>query len=259
MHRLALLLILSALLLSGCRSNAGGELLEAELRARNDDLRQARFDLERSQAYSEYLQRELRNLRLNSSSKPPRIGASTSTAVQKIELGRQTGGYEQDGLPGDEMLQVVLEPRDLDGHTVKAAGTVEILALTISKEGLKQPLCSWVVPRADLGKMWRSGLLSTGYFIRLKWKNWPTTRKVRVVVRFLSADERLFEKDKDITVRVLPSMIRKITPSVPPVKVEQAPPPVEKEAPPELVPVPPTPVIPAPPPLPVDEWIPPPI
>lgn len=194
---------------SGCRSTAPCEVVEAELRSRNDELRHARFQLNRTSAYTNYLERELRNLRQSHIGKPLLPGASTATPITKIELGRQTGGYEKDGIPGDEMLQVVIEPRDGDGHAVKAAGTVEVQALTVSKEGLKAPLCQWVVPQNRLGRYWRSGLLSTGYFVQLPWKNWPLSSNVRVVVRFLAADQRVFEADKDVTVRVVPLVLRR--------------------------------------------------
>lgn len=199
--------------LSGCRSTNNSDLIEAELRARSDELRKARSNLDRTQAYNEYLQRELRHTRRNCAGKSTPPGISTSTAVLKVELARQTGGYDKDGIPGDEMLQVVLEPTDADGHGIKAPGRLEVHALDINKEGLKKPICSWLVDEDELRRSWRSGLLSTGYFIRLPWKNWPTSRKVRVVVRFLTTDQRLFEADRDVTVRLLPAMLRKSGPT----------------------------------------------
>jgi hypothetical protein len=59
---------------------------------------------------------------------------------------------------------------------------------------------------------WRSGLLSSGYFIVLPWKNWPASEKLRLVVRFTLVDGRVFEADKDITIRLTPSAHRKTVP-----------------------------------------------
>src|SRR5207302_8908304 len=128
-----------------------------------------------------------------------------------------TGGVDEDGCPGDEALEVVVEPRDADGHTIKAPGSVHVEALEISPEGLKVPLSSWDLTPEQVRHTWRSGLLSTGYFIVLPWKNWPSSEKLRVVAQFTLADGRLFEADKDITVRLSPLTRRKTAPLLNPV------------------------------------------
>jgi len=214
----------------GCRSCS--DAVEAELRARDQDLRTVRSELERTEAYNQYLQRELHNVQHSVSGAPlPEGVPPPDCRVKSITLGRQTGGYNSDGIPGDEALQVVLEPRDPDNHTIKAAGALQVQALEVSQEGVKKPLSAWQVTPGELRKTWKSGLLTTGYFLVLPWKSWPTTAKVRVVVQFISEDQRLFEADKDVTVRVAPELYRKI---VPPdeVPVPLQPPPNKEALPP---------------------------
>jgi hypothetical protein len=214
----------------GCRSSGRRDLVEAELRARDEDLRVVRSELERTEAYNQYLQRELHNVQ--HSGPVPLDGAPLPDCrVKNISLGRQTGGYEADCVPGDEALQVVLEPRDADNHTIKAAGSVQVQALEVMPEGTKKPLSVWQLSPEELRKTWKSGLLSTGYFMVLPWKSWPTTTKVRVVVQFLSEDRRLFEADKDVTVRVAPALYRKTTPA-------EEPPPLMPPADKEVLPLP---------------------
>jgi len=133
----------------------------------------------------------------------------SSNRVKAIDLGRLTGGVDDDGIPGDEALQVVIEPRDSDNHTVKAPGMAQIQAMEITPEGLKKPLSSWQIDAETLRRSWRTGLMSTGYFLTLPWKNWPTSSKVRVVVQFLGQDERLFEAEKNIVIRLAPEAVRK--------------------------------------------------
>jgi hypothetical protein len=226
------------LVLVGCRSNR--DLTEAELRSKERDLYTLRDELSRSEAFNEALRREVTSLRGGS------IGAvGQSYAVTTVTLGRQTGGYDADGAPGDEALQVVLEPKDPDGHVIKAPGTVEVEAFEITREGLKVPLSSWHVSADQLRRSWHSGLLSTGYSLVLPWQVWPSTEKLRVVVRFKLDDGRLFEADKDVTVRIAPH--------------ERIMPPANGVGPqPELVP-PPTEFKPPPPrkvegPTPADGW-----
>src|SRR5207247_1708680 len=54
---------------------------------------------------------------------------------------------------------------------------------------------------------------STGYYLTLPWKTWPATEKVRVVVQFVGQDQRLFEAEKDVTIRLAPDAIRKMPPA----------------------------------------------
>lgn len=215
-------------ILPGCRNC---DLVEAELRGRDAELRELREELHRMGLGNDALQREMRALRRNSPSKVPPEDATLIFSLKSISLGRQTGGYDDDDCPGAEALQIVLEPRDVDNHVIKAQGTMEIRVMEVSEEGLKTPLCSWHIPPEKLRRTWKSGLLSTGYFVTLPWKAWPSSESLRVAVSFTLADGRRFEADKDVTLRLTPAARRKSTPTVPsdpflgpdPIPAEQAP------------------------------------
>src|SRR4029453_13933546 len=49
-----------------------------------------------------------------------------SNMVKEVQLGRGTGGLDQDGLPGDEALLIVLVPKDVDGSAIKAPGNLVV-------------------------------------------------------------------------------------------------------------------------------------
>jgi hypothetical protein len=153
--------------------------------------------------------RELATLRQETAAKiTPELASQTYT-LKQITLGRGTGGVDEDDCPGDEALQVVVEPRDGDGHTIKAPGSIHVEALEVTAEGLKMPLSSWELTPEQLRHTWRNGFLSTGYFIVLPWKTWPSSDKLRVIVRFTLVDGRAFEADKDVTIRPTPVARRK--------------------------------------------------
>jgi len=198
--------------LAGCRTSPRKDLVEAELRVKDQDLRELRDELERTGAYNQYLQRELRNIQqAYPSSAPPE--ALTAAQVRSLALGRQTSGIDDDNIPGDEALQVVLEPRDGDNHTVKVAGTATIQALEITTEGLKRPISAWHIDPETLRKSWRTGLLSTGYYLVLPWQGCPSSTKLRVVAQFVTQDNRMFEAEKDVVVRLIPVGLRKTLPA----------------------------------------------
>jgi hypothetical protein len=189
-------------LAAGCRNR---DLLENELRHREELYRDALDEQRKAECRVESLQREVEVLRQGQPKLSPEQ-AALSLGVKRITLGRATGGYDKDGLPGDELLQVVVEPRDCDDHVIKAPGTLQICALEITPQGLKLPLCTWQLGPEELSKTWKQGLLSTGYTLFLPWKQQPHSEMVRVTVRLIVADSRVYETDKDVKVRCVPGL-----------------------------------------------------
>jgi len=209
-----LLVILGWMMLAaaGCRR---ADLVEAELRTRERELRETRSELDRTEFYNQALHSELGDLRKSGAGHPSCASAlspltperaSQIYTLKEVVLGRLTGGYDDDNIPGDEALQVILEPHDPDGQAIKAPGQLTVTALQITPEGLKTPLSTWDISPEQLRRTWRNGLLSTGYFVVLPWKIWPTSSKLRVIAQFTLADGRAFEADKDVTIRLPPNL-----------------------------------------------------
>ncbi|MBI2804358.1 MAG: hypothetical protein HYX68_05160 [Planctomycetes bacterium] len=214
----AFLLILAPLLFhaAGCSRNKS-DLIEAELRDRTQLYREALEDQRRADARILSLQREVEALRQGAKVTPDQ--AAQTFGLQRIVLGRSTVGLDNDSLPGDELLQVVVEPRDESDHSIKAPGTLQIFVVEISPQGIKTQLSQWDIPPEKLRDSWKQGLLSTGYTLRLPWKTPPATEKIRVVVRLITSDQRVYEADKDIKVRLMPGASRprpQVAPEVPP-------------------------------------------
>ncbi len=173
------LLFLPILCISaGCRNKT--DAVEAELRTREKMYRDALQEQQLSDARIYALQHEVDALRKGACITPEH--AAATFGLKRIVLGRSTGGRDNDNLPGDELLEVVVEPRDESDHTIKAPGTLQIFALEVSPQGIKTPLCMWDIPPEQLHKSWKQGLLSTGYVLTLPWKVLPTTETVRVIV-----------------------------------------------------------------------------
>lgn len=197
----------------GCRSSC--DAVERELHAREIDLLTARDELDRCHAVNEGMQTELQALRGDSTTGSDKPGVM-AYPIRSLTLGRQTGGRDGDVSSGDESLQVIVEPRDVDNQVVKVPGSLVIQALEITPAGVKRPLSTWNLSEAEVSRSWRTGLLSTGYVFVLPWKVWPTSEKLRVVVQFRLPDGRMFEADKDVTVRVAPAGKRPLPPAPPP-------------------------------------------
>jgi hypothetical protein len=190
----------------GCHGGGQRDLVEAEARARELELHDIKGELACCRAHNQAMEIELRTLR--GEGYPPGVPGDHPPPVFpvcSIVLGRQTGGHPCDHGPGDEALQVQVEPHDPEGHAVKVPGSALFVeAVEITPEGLKHPLCSWDVPPEQLRNCWRQGLFSTGYVVTLPWKVWPACERLRVVAQLRLPDGRTFEADKDVTIHLCP-------------------------------------------------------
>lgn len=230
--RVLVLAVLSSalwLLSSGCKPNKRYDLIEAELRTRNRELEETRAALEQARnlnrAYAQQSQLA------SGTTPPPPPSAPVYIPVKEIALARGTGGVDEDGVPGDEGLLVVVVPKDEDGSPVKVPAAVRIGAWEVTPAGLKNPIGDWTVPAEKVRPLWRSGFVSTGYFVAVPWQTYPSQERVRLAVRLTTLDGRAFEADKDITVKLVqtprvgpaPGVVPGVTPVAPPMPAPAAP------------------------------------
>lgn len=205
--------------LTGCRGGgrAARDNLESELRNREEDVRQLREDLDRAECFNQALSRELSAVRCEPGPNGVVERPSMPYPVQTLRIGRGTGGRAAE-CGGDDALQLQVEPVDCEGQTIKAPGNLYVEVTEITKEGLKRPLSSWDLPQDQLRGKWQNGLFSTGYMLTLPWKAPPMSEKLRVLARLSMLDGRVFEADRDITVRIMPEHQRRIliSPSITP-------------------------------------------
>lgn len=229
----ALLSSVLCLLISACSPNKRYDLIEAELRTRERELAETRVALEQALNLNRAYAQQSRHPAGPVVPAP----APTYALVKEIVLARGTGGVNEDGVPGDEGLMVVVTPRDEDGAAVKVPGKVQIAAWEITPAGLKNPIGTWEVPAEKVRPTWRSGFVSTGYFVAVPWQTYPCTEKVRLAVRLTTLDGRVFEADKDVLVK--PAGPRGVVPEVAP---EVAPPATPVPARPQREPLLPDPI-----------------
>lgn len=216
---LAMAALALSLVLGGCRSN---DLLENELRARDFQYRELLDELKKSEFHNEALQRELQAIRQGRPLSPEQ--AAQTFTLKRITLGFLTKGIDNDKVPGDEALQVVVEPRDGEDHIIKAPGSIQVIAQEVSPEGVKFPLATWDLGASQVRQHWKQGLIGSGYQFTLPWQQWPKFENIRVTVRFVLPDNRVFEADKDVKLRLPP---RDLLPRPAPAPEEPSLPPVE--------------------------------
>lgn len=203
------------LVLTGCRGfgkpDTQYDLLTAELRTRDRELQEARAELNQLKLLNQAYQRNG-----TTAPCPPGLPGSAVPAYHEpqapalplsgITIGAGTGGVNQDNSPGDESLMVAIVPKDPDGTPIKVPAKVVVLVSEISREGRKCPIGRWDISPEQLRRTWKSGLLSSGYFIPLQWDQPPGTNQIRITAQLSTLDGHTFEADKDVTVTPLPGI-----------------------------------------------------
>lgn len=126
---------------------------------------------------------ELRRLRKTPSSVP----IEDLVHVEKIEIDRLTGGYDEnrDGKP--DGIRVYLRPIDQYGDYIRAAGRihVKLLDLTASQENQVVGESNW--RNKDLKDLWYGALMSQHYTLTIPWRNPespPLGKTITVLVTF---------------------------------------------------------------------------
>ena len=119
--------------------------------------------------------------------------------VEGIELNRYlTGGLDRDGIPGDELLSVLIVPTDSQGNLVKAPGSVSLAVFDLSKPESQQRIGRWEFTPQKSDSLWVSGFLGSGYVIRVPWQELPQSANLLVHARLKTIDGRQFDTSQSI-------------------------------------------------------------
>ena len=186
-------------LLPACRSS-GKDKLETTIRARDQRIYDLQNDVDKLAGYNLALQTEVRATR-------GLAGPSTNDPftplypVRSLVVGRSTTAVDDDRLPGDEGLQVVLEPRDSDGRLVRAPACATIMVMEVDSQGLKSPVGTWDFNAEQLRASWKQGLLTSGYVLTVGWQTIPRSSRIKILASFTLEDGRRFEAEKDLSIK----------------------------------------------------------
>lgn len=83
--------------------------------------------------------------------------------LDRVDIGRFSGIYNEDTNNANKYLVVYVEPIDRTGDAIKAAGNIEIQLWDLSKPEGQAMVGQWTTEPNDLNTMWFNSLASTGY------------------------------------------------------------------------------------------------
>jgi hypothetical protein len=189
---------------SGCASRGDMELLEASLRQQQDistgyqrQLADLKNDLDAARA-------EVEQLRTQLAAVGSKAGQEFSEPLARVSgvtfNSMMTGGRDQDGTPGADVITAVFSPHDQDGDLVKLAGTIEVELLDLSRSGEEQRIGQWKFSSAEAHKLWHSGFLASGYQLELPIAERPTNGQAVLHGRLITPDGRQFDTTHTVTI-----------------------------------------------------------
>ena len=205
MTRCSCFVLLAALALCGCRTRGDVELLESRLRQQEDAIAEMQSELSRARNEFAAAARENDSLRTQLANRGHEVllpeQADVVFRTASIEVNKLlSGGLDRDGAPGDDLLSVLVAPRDAGGELVKVPGDVRIEALDLALDGPRQRIGLWEFSSAEAAEHWHSGVLGTGYRFQLPWQQPPTSETLLVHARLVTIDGRQFDTTQEIRV-----------------------------------------------------------
>ena len=199
-----ILLAAGMLCVAGCATRGNVDALETENRHQEEQLYAMRSQLDQTESELKVARKEVDTLRgqLAERGKPGLLPEQLQALfrVQGIQFNKLlTGGLDRDGLPGDDMLNVVLIPQGEHGEAIQLPGSVELEVIDLAAPETSRQVGVWRFASEEVAKQWQSGL-SSGFQFCLPWKGKTASQELLLHARFATADGRQFDTSTDIRI-----------------------------------------------------------
>lgn len=127
--------------------------------------------------------------------------------VDRIELGRYTGGIDTDKKPGQDAMKVFVKPYDQGGSIIKAAGEMKIQLFDLAAPEAARLIAEFNYPVETIGKNWSSGFMAYHYSFECPWGKPPKNPDITVRVEFIDfLTGKTFNAQKLVKITLPPEM-----------------------------------------------------
>lgn len=179
-HCVSLSCLALALVIAGCNTVSGQEYaaVQRELLNTQDQVRQLQERIAAQEQANALLKSQVAH----------EAGVRPETLEQlvvpvKIELERQSGGYDIDGQPGDDGLLLYVQPIDRDGHVIKAAGSIKVTLLDLANPPDQYLVGEYYFDANKMRELWYGRLWTNHYTLRLPWYQGKPPRHNEITAR----------------------------------------------------------------------------
>jgi len=130
------------------------------------------------------------------------IVSALDQRVESISLNpRLTGGADFDGQPGDDGICVLVEPRNRSGDFVPEPARVSVVLLDPARTGDDARIARWDLDADASREFLQTESLDRGLLLRLPWQAaLPERNRAHLFVRYVTADGRKVEADREIEI-----------------------------------------------------------
>ncbi len=131
--------------------------------------------------------------------------------VAGIQIGRHSGGVNQDEPPGQDAVKIFLSPTDAEGHVLKAAGDVKVQLYDLAMPKDKTLYAEYAFPVDTIGEHWSGGLLANHYSFLCPWPNGRPPAHSELTLRVEFTDYltgRSFDAQKAIRLDLPPAALK---------------------------------------------------
>lgn len=185
-------------LLSGCeKSSRKNPSLTRQIQLLEEQNSQLTRQLNKSTAESEQLKKQLQVL----AGIPDKLKLENIYDLQSVKIGRYTNLYDKDKDGKKETLIVYIQPMDVDGDIIKAAGEVDVQLWDLNTEPNKALLGQWHVKPDELKKLWFATLLAINYRLTFDVADIIRDPKEPLTVKVTFTDHltgKVFKEQKEI-------------------------------------------------------------
>jgi hypothetical protein len=190
---------------AGCSSRGNVDLLESKMRVQEDRLltlekelqyTQTELSLARKQSESYREQLAGRRAPVDAPEQADALFRASGLRISKL----RTGGIDQDGIPGDDVLAASMAPVDAHGETVKVPGVIELSVIDPALPSNRQQIGHWKFSEEETPGLWHAGILGSGYQFNLPWQQVPRSGELWLHARMTTSDGRRFETKEQIRV-----------------------------------------------------------
>ena len=132
------------------------------------------------------------------------IRPADNRRVARLVLNRRlTGGYDADGLSGDDGVRAVIEPRDAQGRWIAAGADVSVVVLDPALEGESTRVARWDFTAAETAHLVRRTGLGRAIQLDMVWPAAPPVHEqLHLFVRYTTSDGRRLEADGPIRINL---------------------------------------------------------
>lgn len=186
--------------LAGCRNSTVRRVdsLEARLRDRQASISQLSASLEQAETDRDIARREASILREELASLEPDSqvvhAADALARIDRIEVvPLLSGGLDRDDIPGDELISLLIAPKDSNGeiHRVQGSLTVQIRDISLPDE--QQIVSRIEFDAAESDALWHNGLVGRGIRIVVPAPKVMSNDELTAQIRFTDTTGQQFD------------------------------------------------------------------